>query len=660
VSLATWLRRGALVLVVSVAGCGSTGGSSGADADAAGDAADASAPETDGDGSTVDESSTETGSDGAPGDGAVEHEPTLCAAGTACNQRLDGQHLCPGACVALASGLSCGGEVRSGLCFGRAPVTVPGEVSGGGFTLRVRSKPAEVRAGESFAIAFDVTNTAAAAAEARVGIKPGASASLTDTGDFDPAQPVTLAAGATRTITTHLQAETATILDAGNWSALDVIVAGTPLDPRGLRVAVPFTFAQGTRTCGTRVYPDFVTTEGQNYGSARCCGGVFYPGAQCCTNADCAGGATCADGVCVEAAPHIPFSGSPLAGPQRVLIVLADEPEPKPPAPRAAAAGDLCADVAAQRADVLGLPLIGKWFADVARRRAGRALTDFRYTVLAGIKTEDFAPASNQPPTYGAALEAFLVARGCTAGWGADFDRVLIMSPRIETGAHQGLVYAADRVAVKAWSASIATHELAHTFGATDRYWDAGGQLQYGGALMSTVDRDPDELLDAVFWAEAGLGDVDHDGVIDALAFSTAPEHLELTELVAEANKNNRSLSIRLRVGAREGGAPLAVVPREMNVELAGTGVSTVLTIDGHRPGLGPDERDRYATSLRANRDLPDAAFDAVVAAKNVSLRVRIDHHFTDAQFVRRAVSLDETREVTVAVTGNGNTGPLP
>jgi hypothetical protein len=651
-SLTAWLRRGALVLVVSAAGCGSTGGPSGADADAAGDAADASAPETspDAGGDAPSEIGVDAASDGGSSDGPVEPVPVACEPGTACNERLDGQHLCSGTCIVLASGLSCAGEVRSGLCFGRPPATLPDEVSGGGFTLKVRSKPSEARVGDPLAIAFDVTNTTAEPAEARVGIKPGAAASLDDTGDFEPSQPLALAAGATRTITTHLHADSATILDAGNWSALDVTIAGTPLDPRGLRVAVPFTFAEGPRACGDRVYPDFVTVEGQNYGNARCCGGVFYPGAQCCTGADCAGGsggAVCADGICVGAAPHINDSGSPLVGPQRVLIVLIDEPEPKPPAPRAALA-DVCADHAAERADVLGLPLIASWFADVARARVGRALTDFRFTVLAGLKTEDFAPANNQPTTYGEALEAYLVARGCTAGWGADFDRVIVMSPRIETGAHQGLVYAADRVAVKAWSASIATHELGHTFGATDRYWDVGGQLQYGGALMSTVDREPAELRDTVLWAEAGLGDVDDDGVIDALAFARAPERLELLDAAVEASTNNRSVSVRVRVGAREGGAAVVVVPREVRVDLGG--VSTVLTIDGHRPGIAPGERDRYATSLRAGRDLPDAAFDALVAARRVNLRVRVDHRYTDAGFQRRAVALDETRELDVPV----------
>jgi hypothetical protein len=490
-------------------------------------------------------------------------------------------------------------------------------------------------------------------------VKPGAAATLVDTGDFDPAQPLTLAAGASRTITANLKADTATILDLGNWPVLDVSIAGTPLDPRGLRVAVPITFAAGTRTCGGRVYPDFNTASGQNYGSARCCGGVFYPGAQCCVDADCAGGARCGDGICVLAAPHIAYAGSPLAGPQRVLIVFVDEPEPKPDAPRAAPT-DVCSDLAPERGADLRLPLIAQWFADVARARVGRPLTDFRFTVLAGIKTQDFAPANDSPPAYGAALETYLVARGCTAGWGRDYDRVVVVSPRVQTGAHQGLVYATDRVAQQYWSASIATHELAHTFGATDRYFDVGGTLQYGGALMSTVDRDPAELLDTVFWTESGLGDLDRDGVIDALAFSRAPEKLVVKELSVEANKNNRSLLLNVRVGAEEGGAPLVVVAREVRVELVGAGASTVMNVDGHRPGVAPADRDRYGTSLRAGDEITGAAFDDIVAAKTVKVRVRVDHAFTTATFARQVVSLDETRDVVVPVVGNNNPGPKP
>jgi hypothetical protein len=503
-----------------------------------------------------------------------------------------------------------------------------------------------------------VTN-GGAAAEARVGIKPGAGATLVDTGDFDPLQPLALAAGATRTITANLQADVASILVPADWSVLDVSIAGTSLDPRGLRVSVPVAFAAGTRACGGRVFPDFDTVEGQNYGSARCCGNTFYPGAHCCVDTDCSGGSRCADGICVLAAPHIAYAGSPLAGPQRVLIVFVDEPEPKPPAPRAAPV-DVCTDLAPARGADLQLPLISKWFADVARGRVGRALTDFRFTVLGGIKTQDFAPANDSPPAYGAALEAFLMARGCTAGWGRDYDRVVFVSPRVQTGAHQGLVYATDRVAVQVWSASIATHELAHTFGATDRYFDVGGQLQYGGALMSTVDRDPDQLGDAAFWAEAGLGDVDRDGMIDALAFSRAPERLVAKEVSVEANKNNRSLLVRVGIGAEEGGAPLVIIPREVRVDLVGAGASTVMTVDGHRPGVSPSERDRYGTSLRAGDEVTGAVFDDIVAAKKVKVRIRVDHAFTTSTFERHVVSLDETRDVDVPILGNTNPGPKP
>jgi hypothetical protein len=564
----------------------------------------------------------------------------------------------------VVRGTTCHGEVLHGLCFGRAPTPYPDNVSGGGFELKLRSKPDEAKVGDTIAVTFDVTNTSDVGVEARVGIKPGAKFTLVDTGDFDPAAPVALAAGASRTITAHVRAEEPSLLGPADWSALDVIVADTALDPRGLRVPVPVVFSTGPRVCGAHVFPEFNTEIDRNYGNAACCGDVFYPGAQCCADAECAGGsggARCVDGVCVAAAPHIAFSGSPLAGPQRVLVVLVDEPEPKPPAPRAAAA-DVCADHAAERAAALQLPLVAEWFAEVARRRVGRALTDFRFAVLAGLRTQDFAPANNSPTAYGDALERFLVARGCTLGWGHDYDRVIIVAPTVETGAHQGLVYAADRVAVQTWSASIATHELAHTFGATDRYFDVGGSLQYGGALMSTVDREPAELADTVAWTEIGLGDVDRDGEIDALAFSRAPERLVVRAASAEARKNNRSLLLDVRLGAEEQGTLRVVEPRAVRLELVDAGISTTLTIDGHRPGVTPGERDRFATALGAGagRELSDAAFDAIVGARKVRLRVRVDHAFTDAQFGRKVVSLDETRELDVAVSGSGNPGPNP
>jgi hypothetical protein len=645
-------------LLLVFAACSSNGpGISDAGTDAASDVSDASAGDTDGD------ASIDVGTDSdATSDAPEEHAPIACPASTACNERLDQQHLCRGECVSVVSGATCHGEVVHGLCFARPPTPYPSSVSAGGFELAIRDKPDEARVGDTIAVSFDVKNTSNAAVEARVGIKPGAKFTLLDTADFDAAAPLPLAAGASRTITAHVHAEEPSILASGDWSALDVIVADTPLDPRGLRVPVPVVYATGPRACGAHVFPEFNTEVDRNYGNAACCAGVFYPGAQCCADADCADGARCADGVCVSAAPNIAYSGSPLGGPQRVLIAFVDEPEPKPPAPRAAAAVDICADRAAERGAALELPLVADWFAALAHRRIGRALTDFRFTVLAGLHTQDFAPASNSPTAYGAALETFLVARGCTAGWARDFDRVIIVAPTLETGAHQGMVYAADRVAVQLWSAAIATHELAHTFGATDRYFDVGGSLQYAGALMSTVDRAPAELADTVAWSEVGLGDVDRDGVIDALAFSHAPERLVLRGVTAEARTRGRSLLLGLRLAAEEQGATLVVEPRAVRIDLVDAGVSTTLTIDGHRPGIAPADRDRFLTGLSAGagRDLPDDAFDALVAAGKIKLRIRVDHAYTDAQFQRRVVSLDETRELDLDVTGNGNPGPTP
>jgi hypothetical protein len=519
----------------------------------------------------------------------------------------------------------------------------------------VRDRPAEGTVGETLAITFDVTNTVAAPAEAALGIKPGARFTLLDTGDFDPATRLILAAGQTRTITAHVRADAANVLNPAEWPALDLTLAGSELEPRGLRVPVAIGFAEGSRTCGERRFPEFHTTPGENYGNAACCEGVFYPGAQCCSSADCVGGGTCVDGVCATAAPNIQYSGSPLAGPQRVLVVFVDEPEPKPPR---VAITDPCTDQAAQRGADLGLPDIETWFAESARRRVGRPLTSFRFTVLGGVKTSDLDVTSFQPTSYGPAVERFLRVRGCTGPWSEDFDRVVIVAPMVATGEHQGLVYAADRVAVQLWSASITTHELAHTFGATDRYFDVGGTLQYGGLLMSTVSGPPAALGDGVFWGEAGLGDLDRDGAVDALTFSRAPERLELAGLGVEGNPRNRTLSVAVRISAREGERSLVVLPRAIELEVAG--VAKTLTIDDHRPGLGLAERDRYLASLRAGEEVPDAVFDEVMKGRKTRVRVRVDHRYTDAAFQRRAVVLEETREVEVAVDEGRNPGPRP
>jgi hypothetical protein len=63
-----------------------------------------------------------------------------------------------------------------------------------------------------------------------------------------------------------------------------------------------------------------------------------------------------------------------------------------------------------------------------------------------------------------------------------------------------------------------------------------------------------------------------------------------------------------------------------------------------------------YLTSLAA-RDLPDAAFDAILSSGKARVRVR-DHRYTDSEFQRRAVVLDETRELAVAVREGPRPGP--
>jgi hypothetical protein len=75
------------------------------------------------------------------------------------------------------------------------------------------------------------------------------------------------------------------------------------------------------------------------------------------------------------------------------------------------------------------------------------------------------------------------------------------------------------------------------------------------------------------------------------------------------------------------------VLPRGVRVEVGE--VSRLLTIDDSRP-----------------------AFDAILSSGKARVRVRVDHRYTDSEFQRRAVVLDETREMAVAVRERPRPGP--
>jgi len=439
--------------------------------------------------------------------------------------------------------------------------------------------------------------------------------------------------------TLRLRAGAPTLLDADQRAAARMSVGG--LDGRGgwpvmIRVRYPQE-AEGVVACGERWFPvarrGSDTVRGSGYLESACCGGVFYPAAQCCDSSACTGGARCLDGRCVVPFPGAPWALTPLTGPQRVLVVLVDGPP--------VSATEPCRDHSAALRETLDLDGIESWFRAVSEARVGRPTARWQWTVLAGLRSADLGLPSGSvaPEALHAAAESWLRARGCLQGFHADYDRTVVYHPQVDLGPYAGQVLRSGFIAQRDLGSALTAHELAHTFGATDRYLDLGGSFQWAGALMAGVQGRVDaSYTDAVLWGEVGLGDGDGDGVVDVRA-AGQPDRLVAEHTDVTAFPHSNGLRVRVRLGLRQGDRRVVGLPQEATLSVPGT------TARWEYVRWDVAARDDLLSEhyLFAPNDIPQSVFEEVVRTGSLALRVEARAHFTRDDFSRASVSLDAT-----------------
>lgn len=544
-----------------------------------------------------------------------------CEPSEACTVPLDDAGRCAGTCLPRGEGLGCErGAVVAGVCRGDSPELAAEQELRGLRITRLES-PAEAVAFGEAAVRVRLTNVTGAplAVPLRARVENGWTVL---TSNFEALEGLTLPTEGSFELAAQLRAGEATIFNVSEWTAVELYEPALP-GARPWRLSIPVSFAEG-EPCGERRFPaSFRPGTSNGYEEAVCCGGVFYPGAECCGREDCDGG-FCADGVCVASAPRFSGAGSVLLPHQRLLVVVADHPE----VPRGA---HLCENRYEELREWIGLDRVDAWFSDLLSRRAARDDFAIGWTVLAGLETSDFAaPGERQATDYFAALERHLSKHDCIERLSFDFDRTIVLSPLVE-GSAAGQFFGPDKVVVlSAPNAGLTiAHELGHSYGATDLYFDAGGSHQWHRSLMGKMwGAHPD---DGVLWAEVGLADLDRDGVVDLALRELSPERLALR---AQARYRERSLTLELELLGVTGG-------RERLLPV----VKPLVHLDF------PD--DQYASTLQelaGGLDPRDIDHARVLAEGVLRVRVRLVHRFTAADLQRRALGLDEVVQAPVVV----------
>lgn len=562
-----------------------------------------------------------------PGDGS--DTPVSCGAGEACNDLLDEAGRCPGRCVPVSSSLRCDGVVRLGVCLRHFPPEtwdLPPE-TGESLRLSVVEAPAWVRVGEVFSLRLSVRNPVGVPVRASLSFKHQETVEvledpLAGSGEWrlDP--------GEVRELRFLLRSVGANVFHPESQEYL-TLQAGED----ALRVPGGIVFGEeADRACGDWRFPgrwdacqDCSTYD--RYEMAACCDGVFFPGAQCCRDEDCQG-AVCVDGHCVPWAPWSGNANTLPRGPQRVLVVIADDPETLPPT-------DLCGEPWAEGEDRVQARRVEDWFNDRAEARGGLRPLRLRWWFASVPDSRDFAPGPEDQvwSRWLERLDQWRTDHGCPPL--ADYDKVIAWSPRLDLQGYGGQAGDRGRIGVAyLGSPYLLVHELAHTFGASDLYLDSGGTTWLRGALMANGWGIADPPEDLVTWAEVGLGDLDRDGVVDLASYLECPDQLSMVVWRASLTAKE-TLELTLAVGGRQGDRTSRVMVPLLTVELPDHGAvrevrdlrwEKTVAFDGHEVDL-----------------------DAVRQRGRVTVRVRVDLPVTTADFRREVRVLDLTRVLRVS-----------
>jgi hypothetical protein len=317
-------------------------------------------------------------------------------------------------------------------------------------------------------------------------------------------------------------------------------------------------------------------------------------------------------------------------GPQRVLVVVADDPEALPPT-------DLCGQAWPEGEDRLRTRIVEDWFNDRAEARAGLRPLRLAWRFAAVPDSLPFAPET-QDTIWSRWLDLLYQWRqdhGCPPL--SDYDKVIAWSPRLDLQGFGGQAGDRGRIGVAFLNGPyLLAHEMAHTFGASDLYLDLGGSTWLRGGLMANGWGIADPPEDLVTWGEMGLSDLDRDGVVDLASFLPAPDVLEVVRWNA-ALTAKETLELTLAVGGRQG-------------DRSGRVLVPVLRLELPEHGATREVRDLRWEKVVAF-DGYEVDLDAVGRRQRVTVRVRVELPVTTGDFRREVRVLDLTRVLRVTGT---------
>lgn len=561
-------------------------------------------------------------------DGEVEPEPRACDDFEACDEWPDEAGICHGTCRSTDDTLRCTGAVEHGVCHALPSRVIPTEaVDFGDFTVTPVSWPADTRVGETHDLVIRVDNDGAAALSIPFRWKAPDVFSFSEV-SWEGLEAIALEPGQSALLTAKITAAKANVFSIGG-----DIIATFVFDEQAFEPRAVVRFAETEPiACGGEYFPEsWCAGEGCHesrsyYVSARCCDEVFFPGALCCDDTDCLGGGACVDGKCVFGVPALASADDAPIGHQIVRLVLVDSH------PQFA---DPCADHYEEARHEIDFATVESWYDDLARRRLGRDALDLRWVVTGGVATSDFLTGPNWWADYSRELDAWLEARGCPLFGGA-YDKVIVASSTVELMGYGGVYQGDGQIAVHSpYNAYLLAHELAHAFGATDLYLDLGGTLLYPNDLMGNQLSGPPHPGDKVAWGEMGFADLDRNGVIDVVELAAFPESLAVVDVRATITGKG-TIEIGWEFRAVEDGVDKHVIVPRYGIEVPAAEASLEQSYAGRRKVVVFDE-----TQL----DLV-----AIEQAGVIEVTITATHRFTDRDWARRTLDLNQTLEVPVSV----------
>ncbi len=563
----------------------------------------------------------------------VTPEVVQCDDFEACNALLTPEGLCPGTCFATDDTLRCDGTVKHAVCHTYEPAdTLTEAVDYGDFTVTPITWPADTTVGETSDFEVHITNDTAAELTVPFRWKNPQTFRF-ENPSWDGVSNFVLPPNGTAVLTARVTAQYATTLSAGG--NLMVTFAFRDEDPAfEPRATVHFPDTEAI-ACGGEHFPATYCPDETNcygsysyYVSAKCCDDVFYAGAACCDDTDCAGdsGGACVDGKCAYGVPWLGSANNVAIGHQTIRIVLVDS--------HMQFADDPCANRYDDVKHEIDMPGVEAWFDDLAQRRLGRNAVDFKWVVTGGVATADFLTGNNYWDNYSNELNAWLEARGCPILDSAD--KLIISAGTIDLMGFGGVYTDSGHIAVFApYSTHLLTHELAHSFGATDLYLDLGGSLLYPKELMGNNLSEPPLPGDKVAWGELGFGDIDRSGVIDVVELAAFPETLEVANATATIMTKG-TLELRWEYVGLEGGVRKRVVVPGYTIEVPLVGAAIIA--------------NNYAGRWKVvTFDQTQLDLDALAAAGSIDVRIEAIYRFTDRDWTYRTLTFNET--LTLPVT---------